>query len=479
MAPATRAIVVSRLDFMYILLSHGFFLAEDPKEQQVMKPYPPLGLLYISAYLKSEGHTVDVFDGTFQTRQAFRDILAERRPPVVGLYCNLMTKLTILEMIQEARDSGAVVIVGGPEPPHYAEQFLKHGANIVVIGEGEHTLEELLPTIERQGVHELGDVQGIVYRTEDGVCVKTAERPYIRNLNTLPFPDRDAIDMSCYLDAWISSHGMSSISLITARGCPYECAWCSHTVFGESHRRRSPELIAEEVALLVETYNPDMLWIADDVFTINHKWLYKYADEMRRRGLRLPFECISRADRLNNRVIETLAEIGCTKIWLGSESGSQRILDAMQRAVTTDCIKEMTRVAQQHGIQVGLFVMLGYEGEEISDIEATTEHLKQTAADMFLTTVSYPIKGTPYYDEIESKLIDHLPWNVRTERDLAVQGRRSRRFYRFANHWMVHEVALHKARHSPKRSYSKLVRAFINARIARWGMRWTENEFQD
>lgn len=461
---------------MQILLTHGYFLADDPKELEIMKPYPPLGLLSVCGFLRSKQHDVEVFDSTFQTRQAFRDLLLKRHPPIVGLYCNLMTKLTVLEMIREARDAGATVIVGGPEPPYYAEEFLSRGADIVVVGEGEETLSELLPAISQKGVHHLEDIKGIVYRSDSGDLIHNPVRPQIRDLDALPMPDRSAIDMSRYLDAWKSSHGMSSVSIITARGCPYTCSWCSHTVFGESHRRRSPSLMADEVAHILETYNPDMLWIADDVFTINHKWLRQYAKEMADRKLHIPFECISRADRLNEEVIGTLAELGCQKIWLGSESGSQRILDAMQRGVTTECIREMTGIAQDQGIQVGLFVMLGYEGEEIADIEATTEHLKQTAADAFLTTVSYPIKGTPYFREIESKLIDEVPWDSRTERDLEVAGRRSRRFYHYANQWMVHEVAFHRAWHSPRRDWPKCLRSLANAWIGKWGMRWTENE---
>ncbi|MBI4551560.1 MAG: B12-binding domain-containing radical SAM protein [Candidatus Latescibacteria bacterium] len=463
---------------MDLLLAHGYFLDDDPKERRIMKPYPPLGLLYLSAYLKSRGFAVEVFDSTFRPRQEFRTLLDTRHPSVVGLYCNLMTKPTVLRMMAEAKAAGATVIVGGPEPPYYAEQFLEHGADVVVIGEGETALEDLLPAIQQRGAHDLSAVRGIVYRTDDGTVVRTEDRPYVPDLNALPWPDRAAIDIRQYLDVWRAHHGLGSISLITARGCPYRCTWCSHSVFGETHRRRAPALVADEVAHLVETYRPDMLWMADDVFTINHRWLFQYADEMSRRGLRIPFECISRADRLNEPVIETLAGLGCFRVWIGSESGSQRILDAMKRDVTVECIRSMTKTAQRHGLQVGLFVMLGYEGEDVSDIDATIQHLKQTGADTFLTTVAYPINGTPYYREVESRLIDRLPWESRTERDLSVKGRHSRRFYRFADRRMVHEVALHRAWHSPRRDYTALAKAFINARIGRWGMRWTRNEVE-
>ena len=458
---------------MDLLLSHGYFLADDPKELRIMRPYPPLGILNISAYLKSREFEIQVFDSTFQTRQAFRDKLSDEQPQVVGLYCNLMTKLTVLEMIREAKAAGAIVIVGGPEPPHYAEEFLHHGADVVVIGEGEHTLEALLPAFREQKTPNLSAIEGLAYKDQQGKMVRTPDRPYIKDVNALPPPDRAAIDIGQYLNAWKTHHGMSSISIITARGCPYTCTWCSHTVFGESHRRRTPELVVDEIEDLIETYHPDALWVADDVFTISHKWLYRFADEMKARGLHLPFECISRADRLNEKVIKTLSELGCLRLWLGSESGSQRILDAMSRGVKVACIREMTQLAQQHGIQVGLFVMLGYDGEEVSDIEETVEHLKRTAPDTFLTTVSYPIKGTPYYQEIESHIIDRLPWETRTERDLSIAGRHSYQFYRYADRWMVHDVAFHKAWHGAHRDYSKAAKAFVNARIGRWGMRLT------
>lgn len=461
---------------MSLLLTHGYFLEDDPKEMRIMRPYPPLGILYITAYLKSKGFAVEVFDSTFQTRRAFRDKLAQEKPQTVGIYCNLMTKLTVLEMIREAREAGAEVIVGGPEPPHYAEEFLHHGADVVVIGEGEMTLEALLPVLSDRDDDTLSAIEGIAFKNTAGDIVRTPDRAYIKDVNALPAPDRSAIDIRRYMDAWKTHHGMSSLSIITARGCPYRCSWCSHTVFGESHRRRTPELIADEIAQMVEVYQPDALWFADDVFTISHKWLYRFAEEMKARHLHLPFECISRADRLNEKVIKTLSELGCRRIWLGSESGSQRMLDAMRRDVTVDCIRDMTQTAQRYGIEVGLFVMLGYDGEEISDIEETVDHLKKTAPDTFLTTVSYPIKGTPYYREIESHIIDRMPWQTRTERDLTIAGRYSDRFYRYADRWMVHDVAFHKAWHGPHRNYKKAAKAFVNARIGRWGMRLTSRE---
>src|SRR5262249_11681621 len=191
----------------------------------------------------------------------------------------------------------------------------------------------------------------------------------------------------------------SSVNLITARGCPYRCTWCSHAVYGFSHRRRSPSNVAAEVASIVERYNPDQLWYADDVFTISHPWLRGYKAALEDRGLHLPFETITRADRLQSEeAVIALRELGCYRIWIGSESGDPRILDAMERGVTVEQVRRAVKLARKHGIRVGMFLMWGYEGEQMEDIAATVEHVKESDPDIFFTTVSYPIKGTPYFD---------------------------------------------------------------------------------
>jgi anaerobic magnesium-protoporphyrin IX monomethyl ester cyclase len=316
---------------MDILLAHGYFIAEDEHEQAIMKPYPTLGLLYISSHLKAKGFAVDLFDTTFQTMADFVAYVRQKRPSLVGLYCNLMTKQNILRMIPVCREVGATLILGGPEPASYAAEYLAFGADIVVVGEGELTLEELIPHLARYGRSQLHTVQGIIFRDEDGQLVQTPARPYLKDLAAQPWPDREAIDMARYLDTWKTHHGRSSVSLITARGCPYTCTWCSHAVFGHTHRRRTVVDVADEVAWIQETYQPDQLWYADDVLTIVPRWFLSYAAELKRRGLRIPFEAISRPDRLNEEIIAALAEMGCRRLWLGSESGSQRILDRMKR----------------------------------------------------------------------------------------------------------------------------------------------------
>jgi radical SAM superfamily enzyme YgiQ (UPF0313 family) len=456
---------------MDVLLAHGYFLAEDEHERRVMKPYPTLGLLYISAYLKSQGHSVQVFDATFRTLAEFKATVRAERPRAVGIYTNLMTKFNVLRMIGACRAAGAKVILGGPEPAQYAEEYLARGADVIVVGEGEHTMAELLSG----GLDKLGEVAGIVFRGGDGKVVRNRPRPYIKDLDGLPFPDRDAIDMDRYVQTWRTHHGMGSVSLICARGCPFHCQWCSHAVYGNSHRRRSPGNVVAELEMLIGRYRPDQVWYADDVFTIHRKWFFEYAALLKQRSIKIPFECISRSDCLNDDVVKTLAEIGCYRLWLGSESGSQRVLDAMRRGVDVEDVQAKAKLLQRHGIQVGMFIMLGYPGETLPDIEATTEHLKISNPDIFLTTVAYPIKGTGYYQAVEQQLIVPRVWGSITDRDLSVSGRYSRRFYSYATRWMVNAVELHRELQGARRP-AHLARSLANTVIGRAGMLATQHE---
>ena len=461
---------------MDILLSHGYFIAEDEHEQQIMKPYPPLGLLYISSHLKAKGFAVALFDSTFATLADFAAFVNKERPSLVGLYCNLMTKQNVLQMMSLCQQVGARVILGGPEPINYAENYLQYGADVIVSGEGELTIEELISLFAQTDRPDLRDVLGIVWLDENGRIQHNPTRALIKNLSEQPWPDREAIDLEKYLHTWQSHHGLRSTSLITARGCAYQCKWCSHSVFGYSHRRRTPQDVADEVQWLVERYQPDQLWYADDVLTVAHRWFSQYAAELKQRNLRVPFECISRADRLNEEIIEILAEMGCHRLWIGAESGSQNILDAMTRKTDVTDIQAKTKMLQARGIEVGMFIMLGYKGETVADIEATVTHLKKSTPDVFLTTVAYPIKGTKFYEDVAEQVATDKLWLERTDRDLGINGRYSRRFYDHATRWMVNVVNLEKAWLAGSRDWPQLTKMFLNAQRGRWGMRLTQHE---
>lgn len=427
-----------------LLLTHGYFLHEDAKELQIMKPYPPLGILYICSHLRARGFSVDVHDSTFSTQEALYARLREQRPAVLGVYANLMTRPKVVRILAEAKRNGWRTVVGGPEPGAYVDEYLRAGAEVVVMGEGEITMEELLPLLLAGEEARLDEIQGIAFLDKSGQVVRPPPRPQIQDLDAQPWPAREAIDTVRYVDTWRTHHGMGSISLITARGCPFRCEWCSHQVYGQTHRRRKPRFVADELEWLQKRYKPDMLWIADDVFTIHHGWLQEWREQVISRSLHIPFECISRADRLNENVIRTLAELGCFRLWIGSESGSQRILDRMQRNVTIEEVQRAMKMCRDFGIKTGMFLMWGYEGEELEDIEATIEHVRVSKPDVFLTTVAYPIKGTPYFKRVQEqgRIRENRPWAESSDRELEILGRRNGEFYQIANQLLKHEVEL-------------------------------------
>jgi anaerobic magnesium-protoporphyrin IX monomethyl ester cyclase len=431
-----------------LLLTHGYFLYEDPKEMQILKPYVPLGILYICSHLRRKGFDVEVFDTTFSSMGALTRHLQNMTPSVLGIYANLMTRRKVVEILKIAKLAGWKIVVGGPEPGAYVREYLDAGADVVVLGEGEITMEELLPALGADSREVLRNVAGIAFLDEFDLVHQTSPRSQIPDLDAQPWPARESVDIRRYMQTWRDAHGTGSLSFITARGCPYHCRWCSHQVFGKTHRRRKPTKVVDEVEWLLKTYEPDMMWIADDVFTIHHGWLRAYAAEMRRRGLHIPFECISRADRLNAEVADLLAELGCFRMWIGSESGSQRILDAMERGVTVEQVQSAVAVCKSRGIQTGMFLMWGYDGEEVQDIEATIDHVKRTDPDIFFTTVAYPIKGTPYYERVANALVQLKPWTESSDRELKLRDRRSPEFYKYADRLLQNEVQLARMQRS-------------------------------
>lgn len=463
---------------MDILLTHGYCLYEDPHEMQVMKPYPPLGILYITSYLKSRDFDVTVFDMTFNSLEKFKAYVQRERPPVVGVYSNLMTRPRIIKMMKACNDVGSLVVVGGPDSANYPEKYIEHGASAVVIGEGELTLEELIPHLARYGAENMDHIQGIAWRDADGEIVRNPERPYIPKLDDQPFPDRAAINIPQYVDTWREHHGRGAVSLITARGCPYTCKWCSHAVYGYTHRRRSPENVADELDLIIDTYNPEMVWYADDVLTIHRGWFLRYAEVLKERGIKIPFESISREDRLKEEIVQALAGMGCYRIWIGAESGSQKILDSMKRKTNAEGVIERVHLLQKYGIDAGMFIMLGYDGEDMEDLQASVDLLKRSNPDEFLTTVAYPIKGTPYYADVAERIIALKSWEEGSDRDFTVAGRHSRRFYQHATRWMVNEVKFHKQRTSREASMPQMAKSYINLQRGRLGMRMTRHEVE-
>jgi anaerobic magnesium-protoporphyrin IX monomethyl ester cyclase len=465
-----------------LLLTHGYFLYEDPKEMQIMKPYAPLGILYLCSHLREQGFDVEVFDTTFSRRDALFRHLQSEKPTVLGIYANLMTRGNAVEIIRVGREAGWHVIVGGPEPGAYAQEFLDAGAELVVFGEGESTMQELL-TAFRDGGGKSSDqwkskIAGTAYLDDQGGFHQNPPRAQIADLDAQPWPARQAIDLHRYVETWRTHHQQGSVNFITARGCPYKCRWCSHQVYGQTHRRRNPVKVVDELEWLLAEYTPDIAWVSDDVFTINHDWIRKYAAEMRRRSLHIPFECISRADRLNEEMLDLLAELGCFRVWIGSESGSQRLLDSMDRGVKVEQVQQAVEMSRARNIQSGMFLMWGYEGEKMDDIEATIRHVSKAQPDVFFTTVSYPIKGTPYYEQIQHKLVQLKPWAQTSDREIKIAGRHSRTYYAHADQLLRDEVQLAKLKGNGTADSTLLEQLRGSIQASRAGLLATQTEVE-
>jgi radical SAM superfamily enzyme YgiQ (UPF0313 family) len=429
---------------MNIVFTHGYFLSEDPKEKEIMRPYPPLGILYISAYLEMNGFANDVFDSTFSTIDLLEAFILEKKPRIVGIYTNLMTKINVLKIIGFIKNNPLLnetkIVLGGPEVRNHKEKFLQYGADIIVFGEGEDTMLELVTAFKKFEHPVLHEIPGISFKDSDGKVITNEERILIRDINHLPFPNRKKINLQLYFDAWKEKHGISMLNLSTMRGCPYSCKWCSRAVYGSSYRRRNPKLVVDEMQALKEQYNFDMIWFVDDVFTINPRWLREFAEELAARDFRLPYEIITRADRLSEEAIQLLKQSGCFRVWVGAESGSQKIIDAMDRRVKVEQVRDMIRMVKQYGMEAGTFIMLGYPGEEEEDIKETLAHLKNSNPDHYTITVAYPIKGTPLYAEVENIFTQDLPWETNTDRDIDFKRTYSRRYYMYAVSWIQQEM---------------------------------------
>jgi radical SAM superfamily enzyme YgiQ (UPF0313 family) len=461
---------------MSIVLSHGYFLREDPKEQEIMRPYPPLGLLYISAFLEQEGVEHEVLDATFSSEEEWWGQVVAKKPRVLALYTNLMTKVKLLQLIkkikQEKSLSECKVLLGGPDVTYNWEAYLENGADFLVIGEGEETFLDFVKELE--GKQEFSKIPGLAFVNEEGGFVKNQPRIKIRNVDDLPFPNRKKIDLSLYLETWKKHHGKSTLNISTQRGCPYTCQWCSTAVYGQSYRRRSPQLVVDEIEELIANYQPDALWFVDDVFTVSHKWIAAFSEEMQKRKIQIPFECITRAERMNKEVLQHLKAAGCFRIWIGAESGSQRIIDLMKRQVDIRKVAEMMKLTRTYGIETGTFIMVGYPTETKEDIRLTIDYLKEANPDNFTITVAYPIKGTGLFSEIEPYITYRPEWNKSTDREIDFKRTYARPFYDYAVRRIVNELNFHKQK-IKGRQFSKQALSFkLKAIISAYQMRWSQ-----
>jgi anaerobic magnesium-protoporphyrin IX monomethyl ester cyclase len=431
-----------------VLLGQGYYQRFDPKLEEAGQPYPPLGTLIAAACLRQAGHEVALFDAMLASSPAeWTAEVARARPRIAVVYedsFNYLSKMCLrrmreatFAMLEAARARGSLTLVAGSDATDQDAEYLARGATAVIRGEGERTLCEAVSALEGGGVDALDGVPGLALR-RDGAVVRTPPRPFVKDLDALPLPAWDLVDWDRYRRAWRSRHGYHSINLATTRGCPYHCNWCAKPIYGQRYAVRSPERVAEEMAWLKRTYAPDHFSFVDDIFGLRPGWLPAFADAVVAQDARLPFRCLSRADLLSSEAVAALSRAGCRTVWIGAESGSQRILDAMEKGNRVEDIRGAAARLRAAGIEVGFFLQFGYPGETREDIEATRRLVEECAPDDIGISVSYPLPGTPFYERVRAELGAKRNWDDSSDLAMMYKGPFSTEFYR-ALHRVVHQ----------------------------------------
>jgi len=396
-----------------ILFGQSYYLHFDPKLWQAMQPYPPLGTLYAASFMRNEGYSVALFDAMLaHSEDEWAVALHHYRPRFAVIY---------------------------EDNTDHTEQYLAAGADFALVGEGEETLRELLNQLTRQADTSFSEIAGLSY-TENGRHHHNSRRQVIRDLDSLPFPAWDLVDVERYRHIWIERHGYYSMNMATTRGCPYHCNWCAKPIWGQRYHSRSAENVAAEMKWLKATYQPDHIWFADDIMGLKPGWWEQLATQVEEKDAHVPFKCLSRADLIlrSDEDVKALKRAGCDIVWLGAESGSQKILDAMEKGTTVPQIIEAAERLHAAGVKVGFFLQFGYPGETREDIKKTLQMVRDAMPDDVGMSVSYPLPGTRFYHNVRQQLGDKQNWVHSADLDMLYRGPFTTAFYR-----QLH-VVLHK-----------------------------------
>jgi anaerobic magnesium-protoporphyrin IX monomethyl ester cyclase len=240
----------------------------------------------------------------------------------------------------------------------------------------------------------------------------------------------------------MKAHGYFSLNMAASRGCSFRCAWCAKPIWGNQYLQRNATEVAEEVAYLKRSFNPDHIWFADDIFGFRVDWVAEFAASVRAADARIPFTIQTRADLVSERMAEALRDAGCREAWLGAESGSQRVLDAMNKGTTVTEILVARDRLKAVGIRVGFFIQLGYMDEQLTDILATRDLLDAARPDEIGVSVSYPLPGTKFYDLVKAQLHGKTHWQESNDLEMMFQGTYTSDFYRAVRNLMHDQITL-------------------------------------
>ncbi len=443
-----------------ILFGQSYYLRFDAKLLAAGQPYPPLGTLYAASYMRSRGYQVALFDAVLAESEWEWDAALERYQPHYAVLFednfNYLSKMCLarmrqaaMAMIGMARKRGCVVILCGADASDHPDLYLQRGADYIIRGEGELTLGELVDRLAERTTTPLESIPGLVYLPSNALDASidgtlrspffTPRRPDFKDLDSLPFPAWDLVDVPLYRQIWKNSHGYFSVNVVTTRGCPFHCNWCAKPIWGQRYNMRSPENVVEELTWLRETYQPDHIWFVDDIMGLKPGWLERFADLIQRQNIQIPYKCLNRADLLlRPGEIEALQRSNCQIVWMGAESGSQKILDAMEKGTCIEQIYAATQRLHANGIQVGFYLQFGYPGESQKDIRATFRMVRDCRPDDIGMSVSYPLPGTSFYEQVKNQLGVQQNWIDSQDLAMLYRGPYPTAYYR-----QLHKV-LHK-----------------------------------
>jgi anaerobic magnesium-protoporphyrin IX monomethyl ester cyclase len=441
-----------------VLLAHSWFLAHDPKQTRKMKPYPPLATLLVAAVLRERGFEVELFDAMLARGEAdFMRALDASEASIVGILednFNFLTKMCTTrnreaahKMVAAAHARGRRVAVNGSDATDHAASYLAAGADAVILGEPELTFAELAEAWTKDPGAALDGIAGLALagHAHDAAPKRTPVRPFVENLDALPFPAWDLVDTGAYRDAWTRAHGRLSWNLVTTRGCPFHCNWCAKPLYGTRYAQRSPGNVAREVRHLVEEVGPDHLWFADDIFGLTPRWIESYAEALAKEDVRVPFTMQSRVDLMTPSAVAALAHAGAEEVWMGVESGAQKILDAMEKGTRIEQVRAATRLLRSHGIRAAWFLQLGYPGETWEDLLATRDLLREERPDDVGVSVSYPLPGTKFYEKVKGQLGPRPNWRDSDDLAMMFTGTYEGSFYRHVRDLLHAEVTAYSS----------------------------------
>lgn len=459
---------------MKILFSHSYFLQFDPKQVAHAQPYPPLGTILAAALLREHGFGVALHDTMFaHGPEEIVPVLEQFRPDVLVMYddgFNYLTKMCLSNMREAAfrmqylaSHFGCKVIVTSSDAADHYSKYLEHDADFVIAGEAEHTLLELVQAL-KSGSTDMQHIPGLIYQLE-GAPHKNIKRTVTKQLDELPLPAWDLVNIKPYKEVWLRKHGYFSINIATTRGCPYKCNWCAKPMYGNSYNMRSPESVVSEITLLKALFDMDHIWFCDDIFGLKRSWVEEFATRINKAGVKTDYKIQSRADLLvQEKYVTFLAASGCKEVWMGAESGSQKILDAMDKGTTVAQIREARALLRQYNIRAAFFLQYGYLGETMDDIRKTLALLTETMPDDIGISVSYPLPGTAFYDKVKQDLVTKSNWTDSDDLDLMFHNTYPSAFYKKLHRYTHYVYRLQRLRLSAGFSpvkYARMLKYFL------------------